>query len=167
VKIVQALIVLTGLAVGWCVGTACAQQSDTPATAGAEYFNGVIIYANDVERSVKFYTDVMGLKTVGRVERDGHLVEVLLSKSGKLLDGAILTLQPTNNDPQRSDPNRLKFGTILFMTSSNKAMGDQLRVAGYQVTERDAEHLLTKDPDGHNIMIYQVSERLKQSGKSH
>jgi catechol 2,3-dioxygenase-like lactoylglutathione lyase family enzyme len=162
VKLVKTLAVIAALAFGGNAA-AQAQQTETSSNDGAEFFTGLIIYANDVDRSVKFYTDVMGLKVAGRVEHEGQLSEILLSKSGKLLRGAVLTIQPTKGLPERTDPNRLKFGVILFMTDSNKALEDRLHATGYEVTERDALHLLTKDPDGHQIMIYQLDDRLKQS----
>lgn len=160
-KILPTAAVLAALVLGCNIGIARAEQTDAPSNVGAEYFTGVIIYAKDVERSVKFYTDIMGLKVAGRVEKEGRLVEILLSKSGKLFDGAVLTLQPTNGLPERSDPARLKFGIILFMTKSNASLATSLQAAGFEATARDPLHLLTHDPDGYQIMTYQFDDQLK------
>jgi catechol 2,3-dioxygenase-like lactoylglutathione lyase family enzyme len=132
-----------------------AEQATAPAT-GSDQLSGVIIYASDVERSIKFYTEAMGLKVIARVPATGDLAEVLLSKSGTMSGGAILILQPTKGLPERSDANRLKFGTILFMSASNTALAQRLQDAGYEASARDPLHLMTQDPDGHRIMSFQV-----------
>jgi catechol 2,3-dioxygenase-like lactoylglutathione lyase family enzyme len=154
------------LAPGWSVfPKAVADDVKVPASAGQESFAGIVIYASDIERSVKFYTDVMGLKIVGRVQDKGELTEILLSKSGKLFDDTILTLQPTKGLPERSNPDRLKFGTLIFTATANDTVAERLQTAGYEVTVRDPLHLMTKDPDGYQIMFYQFGKNLKAAQK--
>jgi catechol 2,3-dioxygenase-like lactoylglutathione lyase family enzyme len=126
---------------------------------------GMIMYVSNIERSIDFYTDVVGLKTVGRVEKDGKLVEILMSSSGQFLDGMMLTLQQSKKDDQNSGGMSAQHGPLIFMVPSNAFYKGKLESSGYSVREEDANHLYSNDPDGHPIMFYQLDPRIISSLK--
>ncbi|GAB3101043.1 VOC family protein [Aestuariicella hydrocarbonica] len=126
---------------------------------------GVIVQASNIERSIDFYTGVIGLKTVGRVERDGKLVEIMLSSSGKFLDGMMLTLQVAKAGGPAVAEVVNKAGSLIFMVPSNDFYKERLTAAGYSVREEDVSHLYSSDPDGYPIMFYQLDPRILSSVK--
>ena len=130
-----------------------------------DFLTGTIIYSSDLEKSIDFYTDVMGLKIVHRMEKEGQLTEVLLSTSGKFLDGMMLTLQPGKNRPQQVNLSPDNFGVILFMSTSNERVAERLRSAEYPVTFEDSQHLFSKDPDGYRLMVYEISTEMLNAVK--
>lgn len=138
--------------------TGKAAPGDAP--GNASYLAGAIIYASDIERSIRFYTEVMGLKIVARVENEHGLAEVLLSTSGKFLKGMMLTLQPARESATEAKVDPAALGVIMFMSPSNAAMARRLRDAGNEASERDPQHLFTSDPDGYRIMVYEMDTRL-------
>ena len=158
---------LCSLAILGCLSswTLAATKDDTSNEVALGQVAGLIIYAADVERSIKFYSEFFGLKTVGRVDKNGELVEVLLSSSGKFMDGMMLTLQPSKRQGEEGAVNPAGFGQIMFMASSNKSLEGRLRDAGYPVNVRDAQHLITTDPDGYQILSYELDPRVLNPGK--
>ena len=105
----------------------------------------------------------MGLKTVGRVEKEGKLHEILLSTSGKFLDGMMLTIQGATEELAGADSRPADLGTLIFMTADNEAIAKRLRRAGVEITVRDPQHLISQDPDGYRLMIYQFDSRMLNS----
>ncbi len=147
-------------------GKAAEQGTDQAAeNEAAGLLSGMIVYTSDFDKSINFYTEVLGLKVVGKVEKEGGLEEILLSTSGQFLDGMMLTLQSERQRSVKPESPASSFGMMIIMTPSNEAVAKRLRSAGYKVTEQDPLHLITEDPDGYQIMFYQLDPRMLQAQK--
>jgi len=131
-------------------------EQGNSADKGENLLAGLIIQVSDIERSIDFYTELLGLKTVGRVDNEGELVEILLSTTGTFLNGMMLTLQPAKEGREDSGADPADLGTLIFMVPSNEKVATRVRAAGFEVIERDAQHLMVRDPDGYQLMFYQL-----------
>lgn len=135
------------------------EQGDS-ADKGENLLAGLIIQVSDIERSIDFYTELLGLKTVGRVENEGELVEILLSTTGTFLNGMMLTLQPAKEGQEDTGADPADLGTMIFMVPSNEKVAALVRAAGFEAIERDAQHLMVQDPDGYQLMFYELNPAL-------
>lgn len=153
-------LVALAIVVGLSSASASAQYSRTPgrtADVGVDHVVGVIIYSNDMLKSEQFYTQVLGLKIHAHIPAVGPPVEIMLSKSDDTFSGANIIIQGTKNDVNRSDPNRVHFGSISFFVKSNEEIAARLIKAGYPVAKGDALHYSSHDPDGYRVNFYQVN----------
>lgn len=134
---------------------ACAQTPQTvPALADAERpirISGVGLRVSDLERSLKFYTEVLGLKVGARVPAKGDAAEYLLGMTGDIRADNLIGIRKGEVKPGATE-----FGSISIVVPNGRAMAERAVAAGYQMARPivDGTNFI-KDPDGYTIELYQ------------
>jgi predicted enzyme related to lactoylglutathione lyase len=117
----------------------------TEVTPLVSRLNVVYLYVTDMERSLRFYRDLLGLP----LEGDGHWAEATL-------DGVRFALHALDGEPVE-----LSSGTVRidFEVSDVDTAAGRARAAGAEVREtmRDAwgSAVEVVDPDGYRIHLFQ------------
>jgi catechol 2,3-dioxygenase-like lactoylglutathione lyase family enzyme len=113
--------------------------------------SGLGIKVSDLERSKKFYTEVLGLKIGARVPAQGEAVEYLLGMTGDIRADTLIVIRKGEVRPGATD-----FGTITIVVPSGRKMAERAVAAGYTTARPivDGTNFL-KDPDGYTIELYQ------------
>ena len=137
------------------VPLACAQtQTTPPALTDAEKpirISGLGLRVSDLERSLKFYTEVLGLKVGARVPAKGDAVEYLLGMTGDIRADNLIVIRKGEVKPGATE-----FGSISIVVPDGRALAERAVTAGY-LTARpivDGTNFI-KDPDGYTIELYQ------------
>jgi catechol 2,3-dioxygenase-like lactoylglutathione lyase family enzyme len=134
-----------------------AVQAQAPAPVAGPQIAGPVLMVTDLERSIRFYTDGLGLQVASRL-------------SGKPGPGAVLTAPGTVGSPfillrQRdtavtaTPPLTLGDGLSRIMIRVADAAGaaDRLRAAGYSVPDLSGKRIFfVTDPDGYRFELMQV-----------
>ncbi len=118
------------------------------------------IYVSDLERSVQFYTDIIGLKPQGRTDIDDVHEAVVAADEG----GGRLQLAERYNGGQPID-HGFALWKIYFNVDDCKAVHDAAVAAGYAST-MEPQRLdrwpvtvaFIEDPDGYTIELIQMHE---------
>jgi catechol-2,3-dioxygenase len=115
---------------------------------------GVGINVSDLGRSLKFYTEVIGLKIHMKIPATGDPKEIALSLSGTFEPGIIVLAK---SDAPATNGNR-DFGRIITNAKSAqlKEVVARATAAGYKsrwVGQGEHEVFIT-DPDGYALEIY-------------
>jgi catechol 2,3-dioxygenase-like lactoylglutathione lyase family enzyme len=119
---------------------------------------GVGINVSDLDRSVMFYTQAIGLKEIMRVPVDGPTREIVLSDSGNIED-AIVVLAKLDAHPLVSG--REGFGRIILNVADANALAKRITAAGHKATllhipEPGGPRVyFAEDPDGYLVELYQ------------
>ena len=113
--------------------------------------SGLGIKVSDLERSKKFYTEVLGLKIGAKVPAQGEAVEYLLGMTGDIRADTLIVIRKGEVRPGATD-----FGTITIVVPSGRKMAERAVAAGYTTARPivDGTNFL-KDPDGYTIELYQ------------
>ena len=93
---------------------------------------GVGINVADLDRSARFYTEVLGLKEIMRVPSAEHPVEVVLSLTGQLTD-TLVVLAKLNDEPLAAG--RADFGRIIMNVNDARAVIARAAHAGAKVVD--------------------------------
>jgi catechol 2,3-dioxygenase-like lactoylglutathione lyase family enzyme len=111
---------------------------------------------NDLEKSVRFYTDVLGFIVADRyVSQSGALMGVML-KAGTCEIGLAQDDWKKGRDRQKGDGFRLWCKTAQNID----ALADRIRTSGGRLTEEPSDQswgvrsLSVDDPDGYRLSIY-------------
>jgi lactoylglutathione lyase len=136
-------------------GAWLAEAAEPP--AGSSSINrlfGAGINVSDIDRSIDFYTKVIGLKIAFSTPARNGMREVALSLSGSLTDGTVLVLAWHDGTPLQ--PGHETFGRIITNAVSAKAVGERAKAMGYDVKEIGGGHtIFLTDPDGYGVEVYQ------------
>jgi catechol 2,3-dioxygenase-like lactoylglutathione lyase family enzyme len=113
--------------------------------------SGLGIRVSDLERSKKFYTDVLGLKVGARVPAQGDAVEYLLGLTGKVREDTLIVIRKGEVKAGATE-----FGTITLVVPNGRKMAERVVAAGYQTARPIVEGTnFVRDPDGYMIELYQ------------
>lgn len=112
--------------------------------------SGLGIRVSDLERSRKFYTEVLGLKVDARVPAQGDAVEYLLGMTGDTKADTIIVIRKGDVKPGASE-----FGSITIVVPDGRKMAERVAAAGYPPAKIVDGTNLVKDPDGYTIELYQ------------
>jgi len=113
--------------------------------------SGLGIKVSDLERSKKFYTEVLGLKIGARVPAQGEAVEYLLGMTGDIRADTLIVIRKGEVKPGATD-----FGTITVVVPSGRKMAERAVAAGYATARPIVDGTnFVKDPDGYTIELYQ------------
>ena len=121
----------------------------------------IVLRVRDLERSKRFYTDVLGLRLTGEVE--GVMAFFSTQSSSDSHDLALMRLGPNASDP---DPNRVGLYHFAYQVGSEGALAEAhktLQDAGVPIVG-SGDHGVSKgiyilDPDGIDIEItYEVPQ---------
>ncbi|MFI5047965.1 MAG: VOC family protein [Acidimicrobiia bacterium] len=125
-----------------------------PTGAPAASLVGTAINVVDIERSVAFYTDVLGMVESGRWEHgDGEKVVEVLLRTPDRPDGAILVLA-AGVHRAAGPPSVDSFGRLMVSVPDVDAVCDRVRSCGGSI-EREPSGIdggvsiaMVRDPDG-------------------
>ena len=113
--------------------------------------SGLGIKVSDLERSKKFYTEVLGLKIGAKVPAQGEPVEYLLGMTGDIRADTLIVIRKGEVKPGATD-----FGTITIVVPSGRKMAERVVAAGYTTARPIVDGTnFVKDPDGYMIELYQ------------
>lgn len=113
--------------------------------------SGVGLNVSDLERSMKFYTEVLGFKVASRVPAQGPAQEYLLGFTGQVREDNLVVLRKG-----AVEPGAKTFGRVLLVVPNGKALAQRVVAAGYPMDRPLAETTnFVRDPDGYLIELYQ------------
>jgi predicted enzyme related to lactoylglutathione lyase len=144
----------------------------TQSSQAAEVKKGALVPAaimakinvSDLERSATFYSKVIGLKEVARVDLPAFK-EVILTQTGDPYEAAIVLLEFKEKKPLVMGT---AFNTLVFVTHDIKAMAQRVKDGGGtmgEIAERSPSPLPTvsvlrvahgKDPDGYGLELLEM-----------
>jgi catechol 2,3-dioxygenase-like lactoylglutathione lyase family enzyme len=111
---------------------------------------GLGIRVSDLERSKKFYTEVLGLKVDAKVPAQGEPVEYLLGMTGDLRADTLIVIRKGEIKPGATE-----FGSITVVVPNGRKMAERVAAAGYPPARIVDGTNFVKDPDGYTIELYQ------------
>jgi lactoylglutathione lyase len=111
---------------------------------------GLGIRVSDLERSKKFYTDVLGLRVDAKLPAQGEPVEYLLGMTGDVRADTLIVIRKGEVTPGATE-----FGSITMVVPSGRKMAERVAAAGYPPTRVVEGTNFVKDPDGYTIELYQ------------
>ncbi len=111
---------------------------------------GLGIRVSDLERSKKFYTEVLGLKVDATVPAQGEPVEYLLGMTGDVRADALIVIRKGEIKPGATE-----FGNITIVVPNARKMAERVAAAGYRPARIVDGTNFVKDPDGYTIELYQ------------
>jgi len=111
---------------------------------------GLGIRVSDLERSKKFYTEVLGLKVCARVPAQGEPIEYLLGMTGDVRADTLIVIRKGEIKPGATE-----FGSITIVVPNARKMAERVATAGYPPARIVDGTNLVKDPDGYTIELYQ------------
>jgi catechol 2,3-dioxygenase-like lactoylglutathione lyase family enzyme len=113
--------------------------------------SGVGLNVSDLERSMKFYTEVLGFKVASRQPAQGPASEYLLGFTGQVREDNLVVLRKG-----AVEPGAKTFGRILLVVPNGKALAERVVAAGYPMDRPLAATTnFVRDPDGYLIELYQ------------
>jgi catechol 2,3-dioxygenase-like lactoylglutathione lyase family enzyme len=113
--------------------------------------SGLGIRVSDLERSKKFYTEVLGLKVDAKVPAQGDAVEYLLGMTGDIRADTLIVIRKGEVKPGASE-----FGSITIVVPNGRKMAERVVAAGYTTARPIVDGTnFVKDPDGYTIELYQ------------
>jgi catechol 2,3-dioxygenase-like lactoylglutathione lyase family enzyme len=111
---------------------------------------GLGIRVSDLERSRKFYTEVLGLKVDAKVPAQGEPVEYLLGMTGDVRADTLIVIRKGEIKPGATE-----FGSITIVVPNARKMAERVAAAGYPPARIVDGTNFVKDPDGYTIELYQ------------
>ena len=111
---------------------------------------GLGIRVSDLERSKRFYTEVLGLKVGARVPAQGEPVEYLLGMTGDIRADTLIVIRKGEIKPGATE-----FGSITIVVPNGRKMAERVAAAGYPPVRIVEGTNFVKDPDGYTIELYQ------------
>jgi catechol 2,3-dioxygenase-like lactoylglutathione lyase family enzyme len=123
---------------------------------------GVAVKVSDIERSAKFYRDIIGLKEAMKIASpNGLLRELVLSSSGKLEESTIVVLY--KEDVEHDPKGRQGFGRVILTAADANALASKAKAAGYKIAMVSkpkqpnvaASVIFIEDADGYTVELFQ------------
>jgi catechol 2,3-dioxygenase-like lactoylglutathione lyase family enzyme len=112
---------------------------------------GLGLRVSDLERSKKFYTEVLGLKVAARVPAQGEAVEYLLGLTGNIREDTLIVIRKGEVKQGASE-----FGSVTLVVPDGRKMAERVVAAGHQNARPIVDGTnFVRDPDGYVIELYQ------------
>lgn len=111
---------------------------------------GLGIRVSDLERSRKFYTEVLGLKVDAKVPAQGEPLEYLLGMTGDIRADTLIVIRKGEIKPGATE-----FGSITIVVPNGRKMAERVAAAGYPPAHIVDGTNFVKDPDGYTIELFQ------------
>jgi lactoylglutathione lyase len=131
----------------------------TPVARPAAALPGVGIRSRDLDRSIRFYSDIFGMK-VGQRLPHGTLTEVILTFGGEATDATIILMK--DSAPGKSPPIAMGgvFIKMVITVQDMDALVARLKKAGLPAGEphgtMGCKILFVTDPDGFRDEVIQL-----------
>ncbi|MDF3066162.1 MAG: Lactoylglutathione lyase [Polyangiaceae bacterium] len=124
-------------------------------------FLHTMLRVHDLEKSVDFFTNKLGLKELRRHENQGGRFTLVFIGSGAAGDSAEIELT-YNWDETTPYPSGRFFGHLAFEVSDIYETCSRLQAAGVDILRppRDGRMAFVKSPDGHSVELLQKGEAL-------
>jgi lactoylglutathione lyase len=111
---------------------------------------GLGLRVSDLERSRKFYTEVLGLKVDGKVPAQGEPEEYLLGMTGDVRADTLIVIRKGEIKSGATE-----FGRIIIVVPNARKLAERVAAAGYPPGRIVDGTNFVKDPDGYTIELYQ------------
>jgi para-nitrobenzyl esterase len=112
---------------------------------------GVGLRVSDLERSMQFYTAVLGLKVAARVPAKGEPVEYLLGLTGNVREDTLVVIRKGEVKSGAS-----AFGSITLVVPNGRKIAERVMAAGYKNARPLGDGTnFVRDPDGYMVELYQ------------
>jgi catechol 2,3-dioxygenase-like lactoylglutathione lyase family enzyme len=134
------------------------RAADTPPVIKV---GGVGLNVTDVERSKRFYIDVLKMKVAMTVPVGDKGSEVVMSMSGDLTSGQPFIVLANIGPPP--GPGKEGFGRVIINTTDAAAIAKRATDGGYTVKKYESPQMGTRqvyfisDPDGYQIEVFGAS----------
>lgn len=113
--------------------------------------SGLGIRVSDLERSKKFYTELLGLKVGAKVPAQGEPHEYLLGMTGNIREDNLIVIRKGDVKPGATE-----FGSISIVVPNGRKLAERVVAAGYTTARPIVDGTnFVKDPDGYVIELYQ------------
>lgn len=113
--------------------------------------SGLGIRVSDLERSKKFYTEILGLKVAAKVPAQGEPYEYLLGLTGNIREDTLIVIRKGEVKPGATE-----FGSITIVVPNGRQMAERVVAAGFQNARPLVDGTnFVRDPDGYLIELYQ------------
>ncbi len=127
------------------------------AAASPHHLWGVAFNVDDLERSVKYYAEIVGLKVAFVVPADAKSLkdakEVIMSFDGAM-HGTTITL--AHLEAKAPPAAKTAYGRVLFYSTDASGVAARAKAAGYAVRQiGDRPEYFIKDPDGFDVEFFQ------------
>jgi catechol 2,3-dioxygenase-like lactoylglutathione lyase family enzyme len=135
------------------------------ASGAALSFNHAMLYSTDVARSVKFYADGLGFRTVEEFVHEGRPVYARLRAPGGDGTIALHLLEPGQTMPEGEGVR------LYFEVKDLEKFCEQIEAEGIPLDEQPKPqrwgwtHAYLRDPDGHNLSLYWAGAKRFQKSK--
>ena len=115
-------------------------------------------FVADIERSMKFYCDVLGMKELQRFDLEDGVKEVILGFPDSKGAGVILMWNTKRTAPYQYGDSYSRF---VMMVSDLDAAIQHLTAKGVTISKQKTEldtlrYCMLKDPDGYTIEVLQL-----------
>jgi len=121
-----------------------------------------MVRVTDIEKSLHFYCQLLGLKEMRRIDRPEHKYSLVFVAAEKTPDAEIeLTY---NYDPEEYTGGR-NFGHLAFRVDDIYASCERLMAGGVTINRppRDGRMAFVRSPDGISIELLQEGEPLESA----
>lgn len=150
---VSAVLVASALFAGNIAALADSATPAMPDEVKPIRVSGLGIRVSDLERSKKFYTEVLGLKVDAKVPAQGDAVEYLLGMTGDIRADTIIVIRKRDGEAKAG---ATEFGSITIVVPNGRKMAERVVAAGYTTTKPIVDGTnFVRDPDGYMIELYQ------------
>lgn len=144
------VLAATGLALVASMALAQGPVPPMPEDTKPIRMSGVGLRVSDLERSMRFYTEVLGFKVDARVPATGPAREYLLGFTGNTQADNLVVISQGEVQPGATS-----FGRVLLVVPSGRKMAERVKAAGYPVDRIVDGTNIIRDPDGYTIELYQ------------
>jgi lactoylglutathione lyase len=143
---------LGALTLGLALSSAAMAQTVPPLDAAIKPTreSGMGLRVSDLERSMRFYTEVLGYKIDQKVPAQGKTVEYLLGYTGDSQADALLVISQGVVQPGAT-----AFGRLILTVPNGRALAQRVAANGGTVDKLADGTNIVKDPDGYVIELYQ------------
>ena len=126
-------------------------------TKGVVHFS---LPVSDIDRSVAFYTEILGLKVAAKVPAQGEPHEYLLGLTGNVREDTLIVIRKGEVKPGANE-----FGNVTLVVSNGRKLAERAVAAGYTTARPVVDGTnFVRDPDGYVIELYQRPVRPAQGG---
>jgi catechol 2,3-dioxygenase-like lactoylglutathione lyase family enzyme len=127
----------------------------------------------DLDRALRFYTGVLGLREVRRSTRPDGSVSLLALRAGNVI--VFLQPSPTYAPPDDHRQSGLDHYSLEIEARDAQQLADHLRQRGVEIVEGpvtrfgahgDGTSIYVRDPDGHRLELKQYNLRASGAASS-